>query len=213
MLSVRRNAVANLIGSAWAAVMGLAFVPLYIKFMGVEAYGLIGIFVSLQAIFAVLDMGLSQTLAREMARLSVLTTGRQQMADIAQTLEIIYWVFALLVGSILALCANFIANFWLKPDQLSFEAIRNALWIMALVIALRWPLTLYIGGMNGFTAPSVAECFACLFCHISGGRGCIGSVVASAEYRNIFYMAGIFFSASGLGHPAWVLAGHARNHW
>lgn len=143
------NLIANIFGNAWSAVMGLAFVPLYIKFMGVEAYGLIGIFVSLQAIFAVLDLGLSQTLAREMARLSVLTTGRRQMADIAQTLEIIYWVFALLVGSILALCANFIANFWLKPDQLSFEAIRNALWIMALVIALRWPLTLYIGGMNG----------------------------------------------------------------
>lgn len=149
MLSVRRNTIANLFGSAWAAIMGLAFVPLYIKFMGVEAYGLIGVFLSLQAIFSVLDLGLSQTLAREMARLSVLAAGRQQMVDTAQTLEIIYWVFALLVGSILALCANFIANFWLKPDQLSFETIRNALWIMALVIALRWPLTLYIGGMNG----------------------------------------------------------------
>ena len=90
---VRHNLIANIFGNAWSAVMGLAFIPLYIQFMGVEAYGLIGVFISLQAIFAVLDMGLSQTLAREMARLSVFATGRKQMADTARTLEVIYWIF------------------------------------------------------------------------------------------------------------------------
>ena len=149
MPSVRRNAIANLFGGGWAAVMGLAFVPLYIKYMGVEAYGLVGVFISLQAIFAVLDMGLSQTLAREMARLSVSSGANRQMADTARTLEVIYWLFALLVGGGLAFGAHFIANYWLKPDQLSTESVRHALWIMALVIVLRWPLTLYIGGMNG----------------------------------------------------------------
>ena len=48
--------------------MSLAFVPLYIKFMGIESYGLVGIFVSLPALFGVLDMGLSTTLNRELTK-------------------------------------------------------------------------------------------------------------------------------------------------
>ena len=69
---LKKNIAANFSGSIWQSLMSLAFVPLYIKFMGIESYGLIGIFATLQAMFVLLDMGLSATLNREMARLSVL---------------------------------------------------------------------------------------------------------------------------------------------
>lgn len=146
---IHYNLIANVVGNGWSAVMGLAFIPLYIHFMGVEAYGLVGFYISLQAVFSILDLGLSQTLGREMARLSLSSVGHQQMADTARTLEVIYWAFAVLLGAILAISSYFIANFWLKPDQLSSESVSNSLLIMALVVALRWPLTLYIGGLNG----------------------------------------------------------------
>jgi O-antigen/teichoic acid export membrane protein len=48
--------------------MSLAFIPLYIKYLGVEAYGLVGLFSVLQISFTLLDMGMSLTLSREMAR-------------------------------------------------------------------------------------------------------------------------------------------------
>ena len=43
------NAIANFIGQSWSAVVALLFVPVYIDYLGVEAYGLIGIFALLQA--------------------------------------------------------------------------------------------------------------------------------------------------------------------
>ena len=70
MSSVKRNIIANYLGSGWIALMSLAFIPFYIRLMGAEAYGIVGVFISLQAMLAVLDLGLSQTLNREMARLS-----------------------------------------------------------------------------------------------------------------------------------------------
>jgi len=143
------NLIANFFGSGWSAVMGLAFIPFYINLMGVEAYGLVGVYISLQAIFSILDLGLSQTLGREMSRLSLSSVGHQQMANTARTLEIIYWASAVLLGSMFALSSHFIAKFWLNPVQLSSDSVSNSLLIMALVIALRWPLTLYIGGLNG----------------------------------------------------------------
>ncbi|MEN8215666.1 MAG: hypothetical protein ABFS56_04685 [Pseudomonadota bacterium] len=64
MSQIKLNIIANFAGKAWTVLMSLAFVPLYIKFIGVEAYGLIGFFVTLQAVFGLLDLGLSTTLFR-----------------------------------------------------------------------------------------------------------------------------------------------------
>lgn len=61
MSLVRKNIIANLTGSGWVALMSFAFVPLYIHFMGIESYGLVGFYLTLQALFAVLDMGLTAT--------------------------------------------------------------------------------------------------------------------------------------------------------
>jgi len=149
VISTRNNVLANFFGAGWLALMSLAFIPFYIKLMGVEAYGIIGIFISLQAVFAVLDLGLSQSLGREMARLSVLPDGQVQMANTARTLEVVYCSVALFVGLLVALLSHYLAFYWLNPEGISRESLRTALCVMAFVVALRWPLNLYTGGMNG----------------------------------------------------------------
>ena len=40
-MSLKKNILANCLGQGWSAVMGLAFIPLYIRYLGMEAYGLI----------------------------------------------------------------------------------------------------------------------------------------------------------------------------
>ena len=72
MSLIKKNILANFAGSIGQVLMGLIFIPLYIKFMGIESWGLIGIFFTLQNISGLLDLGMSNTLNREMARLSAL---------------------------------------------------------------------------------------------------------------------------------------------
>ena len=67
-MHLKKNIIANYLGQGWRALLGLAFIPLYIKYLGVEAYGLIGIFAILQAWLGLLDMGMKPALGREMAR-------------------------------------------------------------------------------------------------------------------------------------------------
>lgn len=148
-MSLKKNVVANFAGSVWSALMGLAFVPLYIRMMGVESYGIVGVFTALMGMLAVLDLGLSQAMNREMAKLSVDEQNPHRMVDTARTLEIVYWGVALIVGVLIALLATPIATYWLNPEQLTRDDLQQALWIMGLVIALRWPVSLYMGGMNG----------------------------------------------------------------
>ena len=130
-------------------LMGLIFIPLYIKFMGIESWGLIGIFATLQVIFGLLDMGLSSTLNREMARLSVLSGREQEMRNLVRTLEVIYWGIAILVGIAVVSLSPFIAHHWIKAGQLSPKTIEQALLIMGFVIALQMPIGFYSGGLMG----------------------------------------------------------------
>jgi O-antigen/teichoic acid export membrane protein len=92
MTLLKKNIIANFGGNIWTGLMGLVFVPLYIRFMGIEAYGLVGVFAALLGVFALLDMGLSSMLNREMARLSAQKNKAQDMRDLLRTLEIPYWL-------------------------------------------------------------------------------------------------------------------------
>jgi Membrane protein involved in the export of O-antigen and teichoic acid len=168
MSSIKKNVIANFSGSAWTGLMGVIFVPFYIRMMGVESYGIIGIFASLQAMFAVLDLGLSQALAREMARLSVDQKNTNRMADTARTLEIIYWGIALVVVAVITLASHFIAYQWLNPEKLSREFLQEVLWIMALVVGLRWPVSLYIGGLNGLQRQVLVNSLLAIFATLQG---------------------------------------------
>ncbi|MCQ8105483.1 oligosaccharide flippase family protein [Methylomonas sp. SURF-2] len=148
-VTVKRNIIANFSGSAWSALMSLAFVPFYIRLMGVESYGIVGVFSSLTAMLAVLDLGLSQAMSREMALLCGDKSNTRRIVDTARTLEVIYWLIALGVVTAVILLSDFIAYRWLNPERLSRDTLRQVLGIMALVIGLRWPVAIYMGGLNG----------------------------------------------------------------
>ena len=149
MSVIKQNIIANLGGKAWQVLMSLAFVPLYIKFMGIESYGLVGIFASLLALFGVLDMGLSTTLNRELASLSLLRDKALEMRDLVRTLEIIYWGMALLIGIAVFGLSWPIAHHWVCANDLSPSEVQQALMIMGGVVAFQWPLSFYSGGLMG----------------------------------------------------------------
>src|SRR5712692_531593 len=98
MTTVRKNIIANLAGNGLTAILAIVLAPLYIKFLGIEAWGVVGIFISLQSFCALLDFGLAATLTRELARLSVQKDKAQEMRDLARTLQLIYWAVAVLIG-------------------------------------------------------------------------------------------------------------------
>lgn len=129
--------------------MSLVLVPLYVKFLGLEAWGVIGIFVSLQGICALLDLGLSANLNREMARLSVRKENGQEMRDLTRTLELIYLGIAAVIGISVFALAPLIAHRWVKASQLPAATIQQAIRLMGLAICLQWPFGLYSGGLLG----------------------------------------------------------------
>ena len=178
MPSVKMNTAANLSARLWTAVVHLAFVPLYVRYLGIEAYGLIGIFTSLLALFTLLDLGLSTTLNRELARFSADPGAANKARDLVRTLESLYWPAALLIGIVVALAAPFIARDWVRADRLGVATVQHAIALMGLTIGLQWPASLYAGGLMGLQRQVL---LACINAGVATLRA-VGAILVLAYY-------------------------------
>ena len=133
----------------WTALVGLACTPLYIMFLGIEAYGLIGFYIMLQTGFQILDFGISPTMNREMARYSVMTDKAAEARDFVRTLETCSWSVAMAIAVMVFLAASFISIHWINSESIPLHEIQRAVLIMGVLVALQLPLSFYQGGLLG----------------------------------------------------------------
>jgi O-antigen/teichoic acid export membrane protein len=148
-MSLKRNILANYASQIYVTVIGIVMVPLYIKYMGAEAYGLVGFFAMLQAWFNLLDMGLTPTMARETARFRGGATDALSYRRLVRALEGVFLLIALLGGVAMFSASCYIARDWLQASQLPIAEVQTAVKLMAIIIALRWMCGLYRGAISG----------------------------------------------------------------
>jgi len=146
---LKRNLIANYLGQGWTAIMGLAFIPLYIKYLGIESYGLIGLFALLQTWLNLLDMGMKPTLSREMARFTGGSHTPITIRDLIRSVEIISIGMAIFISGSIALGADWLASSWLKAETLPQPIVAEAFTIMGVVTALRFVEGVYSSAING----------------------------------------------------------------
>ena len=146
---VKINVIANLIGQGWTALLQIALVPFYLHFLGVESYALISFYVMLITSVQIFDLGLAQTLNRELARLSVNPRDAAEMRNLVHTMEIVYWGVVTAVCVALALLMPLIARHVINANQIDPDSLRRVLYMMVIVIMLNWPANLYHSGLMG----------------------------------------------------------------
>jgi O-antigen/teichoic acid export membrane protein len=147
--SVRNNVAANLASRIVSALITLACMPIYIRVLGIGGYGLIGVWMTLETLANLVDLGLSPTMTREMALLSAPDAQREQTRDLVRTLEVIYWPLAFLIGGAVVVGAPLISTHWIRSAELSPAETRAAVTMIGILIACRWPLSFYTGGLVG----------------------------------------------------------------
>lgn len=161
--NVRRNIIANALGQGWTALLGILLIPVYIKLLGVESYGLVGLFVTVQAALAVFDFGLAGTINREMARGSEGAITPSQMRNLVRTFEYLYWPIAVAIVCLSLLLAPTVSEKWLTPVQLSRGDVASALTLMGLVTAAQWPSSLYGGALAGLQKQGLLNVLVVIF--------------------------------------------------
>ena len=146
---IKRNLIANYLGQGWTALMGLVFVPVYIRYLGIESYGLIGIFALLQAWLTLLDMGMTPTLSREMARFTGGAHNGRSIRDLLRSIEIISLGVACLMAAGIWSLSTWLATDWLHVEKLPVPVVARAFGVMGVVTAFRFLEGIYRSSMVG----------------------------------------------------------------
>ena len=149
-MSLKNNIVASYTSQIYLIFISIAILPIYIKYMGPEAYGLVGFFAMLQGLFNLLDFGLTPTISRQTAQYNAGVETALNFRRLFRALSLIFTVIAILGGGALYLSDNYIATHWLKLDNLNIDDVLFCLEVMAICVALRWMTGLYRGVISGF---------------------------------------------------------------
>jgi hypothetical protein len=186
-MALKRNLIANYLGQGWAAIINLAFVPLYIKYLGVEVYGLIGLFLVLQTSLSLVDMGMTQVLGREMARFVAGARSTQSIRDLLRSIEVITIGIAVLIASGIALSANWIAISWLQVESLSVYDAAKALILIGLVTAIRFMENIYHSSIIGLQRHIIYNVVSSVMATLRG-LGAVGLLVWISASIEIFFI-------------------------
>jgi O-antigen/teichoic acid export membrane protein len=142
-MKIKQNILANFLGSGWSALLSFLFVPVYIRYLGMEAYSLVGIFSVMQAWLSMLDVGMTPTLNREMARYSAGDHTPQSIWDLLRSLEFIAAGIFVFITISIYLLSGYLAASWLKVESLPLDVVAQSLSLSAVVIGLRFIEGLY----------------------------------------------------------------------
>lgn len=146
---VRRALVASLTSKAIVAVLGLLAIPLYVHYLGLDAYGLVGFFASVQAVVSFLDFGLPATLTRSLASRQAGADEAATTHDLVRTFELSYLAMTALACGIVLLAAPWLATHWLQSSRLDAASLTLLLMMASLALASLWPSLLYGAALEG----------------------------------------------------------------
>lgn len=149
MTKLKKNIIASYASQLYVIGVGVLILPLYIKYMGAEAYGLVGFFTMLQSWFGLLDMGLTPTIGRETARYHGGSMSALAYRQLFRALSLIFLAVAVAGGSSLFMLADLVTQQWLHIESLDMNTVVLAVQIMAISVALRWMCGLYRGVITG----------------------------------------------------------------
>jgi len=149
-MSIKSSVVANLFSQIYLGLISVGMVPLYIRYLGPEAYGLVAFFILIQAWFQMLDMGLSPTLARETARCRGGAVNASEIRQLLRLMELFFWAVAVVGAGLIVAFSGFIATQWLRVGGLPAHDVKTSLCLIGGIVGLRFYSGLYRGAINGF---------------------------------------------------------------
>lgn len=188
MTTVGRNILANVAGTGLGIVVFLAVVPLYLRLLGAEAYGLVGLFTTVMVASTALDLGLGATMNREAARMTAQPAAEDGFADVAATLPAACWIVGIAFGVLFAVLAPALTTRWLSFSTLSAGEVRGALALMGVALPALVVRGFYLAALNGLQRQGIANV-------VQVGGMVIRSVATVAALKTLAPTITVFFLA------------------
>lgn len=140
--------ILGVLNSAATALTMLILAPVYLLYLGAEAFGLIGFYTTLLICMQVFDMGMATTLNREIARHGdgLLT---QKNAQLLRCVELVYAGISLAVVLGTWAMGAWFVDAWFTAKTIPSVQLTHAIYGIGICVALRFPITVYQSALFG----------------------------------------------------------------
>jgi O-antigen/teichoic acid export membrane protein len=135
----------NYLARLWGIVSVFVFIPLYIKYLGVESYAVIGFYSLLLGITGFIDSGMSSAVLKEF---SIENTSNYKYS-ILTSIEKKYIIICFILIIIFIVNSNFISNSWLTSEFISSSRLQYYIVLISIGICLQLLSSLYYGAFFG----------------------------------------------------------------
>lgn len=119
----------------------------YLRLLGSESYGLVGVYLHLFAVVSLLDLGLPSVITREIAKNRAHHVYTE--ATIVRSVESIIWLIALCMLVLMLTTLPVFGLNWFNYSTISPDSVQYSLIMMSFVIAIRVPYSLYFAALIG----------------------------------------------------------------
>ena len=145
--------LASWAGKFWGAILSIAVVPIYLRELGADGFGLVGFYSSLLMIFMVFDLGLSATINRALAFDSAKPESnskeKNSLGVILRTLESAYFLIAALACIVLFLLSEFLGRYWLTASSITVNETIRCIQLMSFALIGQFFIGFYCGALTG----------------------------------------------------------------
>lgn len=141
-----KNLAANFIGRIWSILSIYLFVPVYVKLLGIDGYGLISLFTTLSSFLLLADVGLSLGVNRELAKAD---NTKAFKTELVKSIEIVFLIIGIIISSSIFLTSDLIAEFWIKSERINESDISLSIILMGLAASTQLISSIYFSGLVG----------------------------------------------------------------
>lgn len=145
--------LSNYVGKLWNILSVFLLVPLYIHYLGIESYGIIGFYSVILGIIGFADAGMSSAITREFA-LNIPTAEKRHLLN---KVEIIYWGVIAFLCILIGLFSTKIATSWLTAEHISLADLRLYVVLIGVGASLQLISSLYFGALFGLDRQVLAN--------------------------------------------------------
>ena len=135
--------ISNYGSRLWSMVSVFVFIPLYIKFLGSENYGLIGFYALLLGIISFADSGMSSAVIKEFSQESK----TNYKYTLFRNLEIIYTILCVLISGIIFFSAEVIVKHWISSQTISQRDLVYYVRLIGVGVTTQLISSLYFGAL------------------------------------------------------------------
>lgn len=171
-LSINKNVFLGFLSRAWSILLVLLLTPAYIEILGVEAFGIIGITLSIQIVIYMIDLGFGGAVVLETATHAA-KQKHTELYHLFRTGEILYGGIAFVLFAFFLSCSDLIAYTWFSHVPTDQFPLKKIIFLIGGIVAGQWPAVFYSGALMGMQRQDLVNGINVVVATIKG----VGSIV------------------------------------